>query len=164
MDDDPLVVWSLATFHTALLVAVLVTGLYLVGSLGDLLSGLDTVVGLALYCCLWASTWWTTGGWLEGLGDDADLPATVGNGAKWGGVDGVLFFWAIFAIAVVPAFGFHVGAIPILLIVLGVGSLFALGIGGFVGCVFALLDMAAFRVANRVAGRAGANLASGPTE
>ena len=164
MDDDPLVARSLATLHTALLVALLVTGLYLAGPLGDLLSGLDTLVGLALYGCLWASTWWTTRRWLAEIDEDADLPAAVGTGVKWGGVDGVLFFWAIFAIAIVPTLGFRVGAIPFFLLALGVGSLFALGIGGFVGCIFALLDVAVFRVAGRVAGRVGGGTASDLTE
>lgn len=166
MDDDPLVAWSLATFHTALLVALLVTGLYLVGPLGDILSGLETAVGLALYVCLWAATWWTTRRWLAGLGEDADLLATVGTGGKWGGVDGVLFFWAIFAIAIVPTLGFHVGAIPFFLLALAVGSVLALGIGGFVGCIFGLLDAAVFRVANRIAGRVGGcpGAVSDPTE
>lgn len=164
MDDDPLVAWSLATFHTALLVALLVTGLYLVGPLGDLLSGLDTVVGLALYGCLWASTWWTTRRWLAEIGENADLPDTVGNGGKWGGVDGVLFFWTIFAIAIVPTLGFRVGAIPFFLLALAVGSVLALGIGGFVGSIFAVLDVAVFWVASRVTGRVGGRPTSDPTE
>ncbi|WP_132061363.1 hypothetical protein [Halorussus amylolyticus] len=161
MDDDPLVVWSLATFHAALLVVLLVVGLYPSGLLGWVLSGLDTSVGIALYLCLWASTWWTNRQCLSELGEDASLLAVVGLGGKWGGVNGVVFFWVLFAVAVAPAFGLRAAVIPSLLVFLGIGTVLALGIGGFVGCVFAALDTAAFRIADRLAPAAASESDSG---
>jgi hypothetical protein len=46
--------WALSTFHTARLVAVLVLLVHLSGGLGDLLSGLNTLLGLVLFALLWA--------------------------------------------------------------------------------------------------------------
>ncbi|WP_276281792.1 hypothetical protein [Halorussus caseinilyticus] len=148
--DDPLVVWALASFHTAALVAVLVAALYLAGPLGDLLGGLDTLVGLALYLALWASTWWTTRRALREVADDTDASAftVVGVGGKWGGVNGVLFLWALLVVVAVPVADPTLGAVFYFLVFAGIGSLLALGVGGIVGVAFVAFDLALFRVAS----------------
>ncbi|UPV74108.1 hypothetical protein M0R89_16405 [Halorussus limi] len=153
--DDPLVVWTLASFHTAALTAVLVAALYLSGALGDLLAGLDTVVGLGLYLGLWASTWWTTRrafAAIAAAGDDASLSVVLGTGGKWAGVDGVLFLWILVAVVVFPV-GSVEGPEAVLsfIAVVGVGSLLAFVVGTVVGLLFAALDLAAFRVAGGLA-------------
>jgi len=163
--DDPLVVLALATFHTALLIAALVAGLYLAGPLGELLGGLRTSLGLGLYLALWATTWWTNRRWLGAVADpetDVSAWSVVGSGAKWGGVNGVVFFWVSFFVAVIPTVGFNIDAALFYLLGLGVGTLLALGIGGIVGVLAAAVDLASFRAANRFGpdGDAGAGAAA----
>lgn len=150
MDEDPLAVWAVATFNVAVLVAALVGALHLDGRLGDVLAGLNTWVGVALYCCLWATTWWTNGGWLAGLDGDDGLIGTLVAGGTWGGVNGVLFFWVLFFVAVIPTVGFDPTAVLFYLLALGIGTVLALGIGGIVGVLAAALDLALFRVADRL--------------
>ncbi|WP_198661968.1 hypothetical protein, partial [Halorussus litoreus] len=151
--DDPLVVLALATFHTALLVAAIVAGLHFAGPLGELLDGLQTSLGLGLYIALWATTWWTNRRWLGVVADpesDVSSSMVVGTGGKWGGVNGVFFFWVLFFAAVVPTVGFDIDATLFYLLALGVGTLLALGIGGIVGVLAAAVDLALFRVADRL--------------
>ncbi|MFC4449890.1 hypothetical protein [Halorussus aquaticus] len=147
---DPLVVWALATFHVAALVAVLVVALYRAGSLGDLLGGLDTVVGLALYLALWASTWWTTRrvlGAVADAGTDASALTVVGAGGRWGGVNGVCFLWLLLFVVAVPGADVTLAGVLYFLAFGGIGSILALGIGGIVGMLFAATDLALFRAA-----------------
>lgn len=151
--DDPLVVTTLATFHVGLLVAALVAGLYLVGPLGELLAGLRTSLGLGLYLALWATTWWTNRRWFGTVADpDGDAPASVvvGSAGKWGGVNGVAFFWTVFAVTFLPLAVLERDVVPALF-VLVVGSLLALGIGAILGALFAALDLVLFGVADRLA-------------
>ncbi|WP_162224216.1 hypothetical protein [Halorussus salinus] len=153
--DDPLVVWALASFHTAALTALLVGALYLSGALGDLLGGLDTLVGLGLYLGLWATTWWTTRRAFAAIGAAGrDGPVSrsvlVGTGGKWAGVDGVLFLWLL--VGVVVASSVSVGSATVegalyLLAFVGVATLLAFAVGAVVGLLFAALDLAAFRIA-----------------
>ncbi|WP_137287078.1 hypothetical protein [Halorussus salinisoli] len=160
--DDSLVVWALASFHTATLVAVLVTAFYLAGTLGDLLGGLDTLFGLGLYLVLWAGTWWTTRRVLRAVADatsETDTAsetgtsalAVVGVGGKWGGVNGVLFFWVLFVGFVALNASLEIDAVAFLFVAGGIGTLLALGIGAIVGVVFAVLDLALFRAARGLA-------------
>jgi hypothetical protein len=142
----PLVVWVLATFHVTALTVVLVGALHLTGGLGDLLSGLDTAVGLAVYGVLWALTWWTNRRALAGAWDgDGFSPR---RGAKravvWGGVTGVAFFSAAFcALFVLFVVG---GASPLAMLAIGlVGALVASIVGGLVGVALGAVDLAVFR-------------------
>lgn len=147
-----LVVLALATFHTGLLVALLVAVLYRFGPLGELLDGLRTSLGLGLYLALWATTWWTNRRWLGVVADpevDASASIVVGTGGKWGGVNGVAFFWAVFAVTFLPLAILERDVVPTLF-VWAIGSLLALGIGGIVGALFAAFDLALFRVAARL--------------
>ena len=90
----PLLVWTLAAFHTATLVALAVAALHLAGRLGALLAGLDTAVGAAAYLYLWAVTWWTNRRWLAASGPAlatgaADPRAVAVGAARWGAVAGL---------------------------------------------------------------------------
>ena len=49
-----LVTWTLATFDTALFVLLGVLVGHASGNLADLLAGLNTLVGVAVFCYLWA--------------------------------------------------------------------------------------------------------------
>lgn len=154
--DDSLVVWALASFHTGLLVAVLVTALHLDGPIGDLLAGLSTTVGLVLYLGLWATTWWTNRRWLRALADPEIDSSTVLTGMKWGGVNGVCFFWVLVVVNVAQFINLEnlaaleVGVAALFVFAGLVGSILALGIGGIVGSLFAILDLALVRVAARI--------------
>lgn len=151
--DDPLVVWALSSFHTAALVALLVVGLYLAGPLGDLLSGLDTVVGLALYLGLWVATWWTNRRAFRAIADagsDAESVSSsvvVGTGGKWAGVDGVAFLWMLLFAAVFPPSSVTLAGVAYFLAIGGIASLLAFAVGAVIGSLFALLDLALFRAA-----------------
>jgi hypothetical protein len=136
---------ALASFHVATLVAVGV-GLLHAGSLvGDLLSGLGTLPGVALYLLLWLLTWRTNRRWLLAHGPpgwDAVRPALT-----WGAVTGVGFLLGVLAaLAVVlePA------DLVVLVIFAGVGAPVAAVVGALVGGVFALVDAALDAVADAV--------------
>jgi len=163
--DDPLVVWALASFHTATLTALLVGGVYLSGALGDLLGGLDTLVGLGLYLGLWATTWWTTRRAFAAIGaagreGPVSRSVLLGTGGKWAGVDGVLFLWLLVGVA--TASSLSVGSVTVegalyFLAFVGVASLLAFVVGAVVGLLFAALDLAAFRIAGAVVADAERN-------
>lgn len=106
---EALLTWSLATFHTAFFVVALVTALYWLGPLGELLGSLNTLIGYALFGILWLSTWWTTRRTLRRvarlyqapsfsemiLGSEAPPLFTVdffSQAVWWGGVNGAVFF------------------------------------------------------------------------
>jgi hypothetical protein len=154
--DDPLVVWALASFHTGLLVAVLVTALHLAGPLGELLAGLSTTVGLVIYLGLWATTWWTNRRWLRAAIDPETGGSVVRTGMKWGGVNGTYFFWLLVVVNVVPLLTpenlarVEPDFAVFFVVALGIGSILALGIGGIVGSLFAIFDLALVRVAARI--------------
>ena len=189
--DDPLVVWALASFHTATLTVLALAALYLDGAVGDLLAGLETTVGLGLYLALWAVAWWATRNVLRELagrhegesGEDADggEEADGGNeaddgegattlsvvlaGGKWGGANGVAFFWVLLAgflaLNLPREPGRALEAVPFVLVAGAIGSVLALGVGGIVGALFASLDLALFRVARFVGPDDAASLGPG---
>lgn len=149
---DELVTWTLATFHAASLVAALVLLAHVAGSLGDLLGGLDTLVGLALFAVLWATTWWTNHRWLAGvrlrLDERPPTNALLHGGLVWGGTNGVAFFWGIFLLAVVPLFGFEVVSLAIIAVA---GTVFAIVVGALFGVAFAAIDVGLVFLARRLA-------------
>jgi hypothetical protein len=129
--------WALASFHVATLVTVGVALAHAGGLVGDLLSGLGTLPGVALYLLLWVLTWRTNRRWLLAHGPperDAVRPALA-----WGAVTGVGFLLCVLAaLAVVlePA------DLVVLVIFAGVGTPVAAVVGALVGGVFALVDAA----------------------
>lgn len=170
MDEEPsaLLAWSLAGFHVALLVALLVAGLYLGGAAGDLLAGLDTVVGLALYGYLWAVTWWTNRRWIATTGlvtTGRPTPgAVLGSAIQWGGATGLLFLVVPLAVVV----GFLVvtgglGALPFALLVVVIGGLLAAAIGAVVGGLLAGLDLVLLRASRLVVPAAAPDRDGAPT-
>ena len=157
--NERLLVWSLATFHTAFFMAVLIALLYASGRLGALLGGLNTIVGLLLFGALWYTTFectdrarrslrWTT------LEAPIDLTQLIGLSFVWGGANGVLFFIFLLLIQVAPGFLASLQVAPDALLVLiligGVGSLFAFVMGGFFGLAFAVIDFTLLEVSRRI--------------
>ncbi|WP_254543181.1 hypothetical protein [Halomarina pelagica] len=145
---DSLLVWALGAFHAAFLVASLVALLHVTLSLGDLLRGLDTATGLALYLVLWATTWWTARAVLARatVGESVDRLALVKRGVLWGGVAGVCFLLALVLVVLAPRLLVE-GEFVALGLVTGIGVVIALVVGGLVGGLFALLDLLLFRLA-----------------
>jgi len=156
--------WAAGSFHAALLVAVLVAVLHLSGAAGDLLGGVGTLPGAVVYCYLWALSAWTTDRALaaSGVTPAAGVPDRRGAlraAAAWGGVTGVLFFAALFAVAaglLVAAAG--VEAIGFLLVAGVIAAMLAAAVGAVVGVALALLDVALLRAAVALTGdRRGAD-------
>lgn len=151
---DPLVVWSFATAHVALLVAVGISIAYVYGGIGDALAGSGTGPGVALFLFLWALTWWTHRRAFEGLSLDGvetgdDVVSLLTNGALWGGATGLLFFWGLFLflVGVVVFYGPpSTGDFLFLGIVLAIGSLLAAIVGLAIGLSFAVLDLLVLRL------------------
>lgn len=149
----PVLVWALAAFHTALLVTLVVAGLYLAGAAGDVLSGLGTAVGVASYLGLWAVTWWTNRRVVAGVGPGLvtgrpDPLAVTRQAATWGGVAGLLFFVGLFVLGagvVVVTSGLE--AIRLLALAGLVGSVLSVAVGSAVGAGFAALDLLLVRAA-----------------
>ena len=149
----PLLWWSLAAFHAATLVALLVAVMYATGRAGDLLAGLDTSVGVAAYGYLWAVTWWTNRRWLaaDGAGIVGGRPeprATLLGAVRWGGVTGVLAFLpvAVVGLALLVGAG-GVDALPFVLLGIASGTVLAVGVGGIVGGGLGALDLLLLRAA-----------------
>jgi hypothetical protein len=140
--DDALSAWALATFHAAALLVVPLTLAHVVApdALGDILAGLDTLVGLALFLVLWGSTWWTNRRYLAACAF-ADASGTLAVGARWGAVTGLPLLGCVAVAAFVatnPTFA---------ALVLVAGGLLAPLVGAVVGVGFAALDVALDRVA-----------------
>lgn len=146
-DDRSLLVWTVASFNAALLVAIAVGLLYAVGGLGDRLAALDTSIGVVAYLYLWGVTWWTNGRWLHAV--DSGLLSGAGNAVdvsvgalRWGAVAGVLVFAPAFiAVTVLVAGNADLAAIPFLALGAGIGGLLAAGVGAIVGGVLGLVDI-----------------------
>ena len=150
---SPLGTWALAGFHTAMLVAVVVTTLFFAGLAGNQLAALDTWVGVVAYLYLWAVTWWTNRQVIDAVGPgllagSSDPTDALVEATKWGGLVGLLVFLPALLIGVV----FFVGAggieaVPFLLLAAAVGSVVSAGVGVVVGVVFAILDLLLVRLA-----------------
>ena len=154
---DRLLTWSLATFHTTLLLAVLLSLGHATGSLGDLLSGLGTLSGFALFAILWVAALWTNRRWLDEvslLGPDVDGWHVIKRGAIWGAPTGVVFVLGFLAIFVLReantsaqlTLDMILGAVGVIALVAVVGSLFATVVGAIIGGLLAALDLGLVRV------------------
>jgi len=133
-DADPLLAWTLASFHTTTLLAAPLLLLYAVDALGSLLQGVHTATGLGLYLALWGLTFWTNRRWLGATRRDGW--GAVRPGATWGSVTGVGFLFVL-----VAAVGLTV-AEPVLVAALAlVGTPVAALVGAVVGAGFAVLDL-----------------------
>lgn len=148
-----LLVWCLATMHTALLVSLLVGGLYVVGAAGDVLAALGTAAGIASYLYLWMVTGWTNRRWVDSVGPATvarrpDGRRAVGEAVKWGGLTGLLFFAGLLLVGATLIVA-TAGPGALLFVVLGgiVGAVASFAVGAAVGAVFAAMDVLLVRAA-----------------
>jgi hypothetical protein len=100
----PLLVWSIAAFQTSAFVLILISLLYRNGGLGSVLSQLDTLVGLAIFCVLWFCTWCATRRALRGrdwsIFQEAGLSENLlVRGMLWGAATGALFLCGLLTVA-----------------------------------------------------------------
>jgi hypothetical protein len=157
MDHDSrdlrLMAFGLGTFHTALLVLVVVLPLYLTVDLGRALAELSTVVGIAIFGDLWLVSVYCTHRGLRDAGLRAGSSGSVikllNSGVTWGAWNGVLFLWSLLgagtAVLLVGAFfnggGAVLGVSVIGVIAVAIGTAFAAPIGAFAGSVFTAIDI-----------------------
>jgi hypothetical protein len=147
-ERELLMVFALGTFHAAALIAALVLVLYATGGLAQLLSGLSTIAGLALFIALWLTTVWSTERTLRGAFTVAPwmsvpLSIMIPRAAWRGGVNGVAFLACLGLILLIAsAFngdlsGGAVGAGFLVFATVGAAVAFVLGLmfGAFFACV-----------------------------
>jgi hypothetical protein len=151
-----LVTWTLATFDTALFVLLGVLAAHASGGLADLLGGLNTLVGVAVFCYLWALfvlavRWVHSRVALE----DAPLRTLVLHGVVAGCATGVAFLLGLFAVALVPTIQSGGVRLQAVLVVLLIGAGVAAVVGGVVGLLASLLDTAAYGLAGYLLPEAG---------
>ncbi|WP_336358404.1 hypothetical protein [Haloarcula sp. CGMCC 1.6347] len=143
-----LVTWTLATFDTALFVLLGVLAAHASGGLADLLAGLNTLVGVAVFCYLWA-LFVLAVRWVHGRValDSAGVSTLVLHGVAAGCATGVAFLLGLFAVALVPTIQSGGVRLQAVLLVLLIGAGVAAVVGGVVGLVASLLDGAVYRLA-----------------
>lgn len=152
-DRSPLLAWTFASFHVALLVAVAIWLVHLGNGLGDLLSGLDTLLGLGLYGVLWVVVWRATDRALAAAPPATSSAGTLlRSGAAYGAATGV----AVLFLLLVPV-GLSLllrgGELVSVVLIGGIGALVASAVGALLGAAFALLDAGLVRAGRRLGGR-----------
>jgi hypothetical protein len=151
-----LVTWSLATFHATVFVLVIVLLAYSRGGLGGALGGLNTVVGLGLFVALWATTYFTTSRALRGLdliGSARDRGSYPRRVLRWGAVNGMAFLAILGIVAILTAIPntrpgqVTSGILFPALFILPIALVVSAAVGGAVGAVFGIIDLALFAIA-----------------
>jgi hypothetical protein len=143
---DALTAWALASFHAALLVVAPLAVAHAIApvTVGDLLDGLDTLVGVALFVVLWGSTWWSNRRYLAAC-DFGDASGTLRAGTRWGAVTGLPLLGCV-VVAVLVATNPTFTALVVV-----AGGLAAPLAGALVGTLFAALDLVVDRAAAALA-------------
>jgi hypothetical protein len=158
-----LVTWSLATFHATAFVLVIVLFVYSRDALGAGLSGLNTFVGLGLFLALWATTYATTSRALRGL----DLIMSIRDRARyprrtlrWGAANGMAFLAILGLVAVITAISntrpgqVASGILFPALFIAPIALVVSAAVGGAVGALFGIIDLALFSLAGLTGGDA----------
>jgi hypothetical protein len=150
-DNDRFVTFTLGTFHTVIFIVSAVLVLHLSGALVGLLTGLNTLTGLALFAALWATTTWSTGRAIRDVGAPvlatrAPIGAVVTRAARSGALNGVIFLAAAAVILALSALLTGQGdSIGIFILggffVVLVGVLAGATIGAILGVLFAAIDL-----------------------
>lgn len=154
MADRRLVVWTVASFHAAGLTLAVVALAHADGALAGLLGGLGTLAGFAGYAYLWAlsylaTRWVLDGDVLAAATDGAVRPALL-RGTVGGALVGLAALLGPLLLLGAYNLATRGVALESAALVTLYGSAFALAVGAAVGLAFALLDLAALRVAGRI--------------
>lgn len=153
--------WALATFDIVLFVLVAVLAGHASGALADLLGGLSTLVGAAVFCVLWA-LFVLAVRWVDSrVSLSASLWTLALYGFAAGAMAGVAFLFGLVAVLAVPALaeGIALGtatlsAVAGIALFLLVGVAVASVVGGAVGLLVGVLDGLCVRLADRALGAA----------
>ena len=141
--------WSLATFHASAFVLLIVFFLYSRDALGPALGGLNTLLGLALFVALWATTYFTTCRALEGLDllseDDRGLFAR--RAFRWGAANGIAFLGVLGVVLIASAVFVSPTVLLPVLFVAPFALVISAVVGAVVGAVFSAIDLALLAVA-----------------
>lgn len=163
-DDMRLVTFGLGTFHAVMITLVPLLALYLTVVLGEALTGLNTLLGFAIFGALWATSVYCTSRGMRDAGFQLGItPRVVGvlnNAVTWGAWNGVLFFWCLLGAGIVVLLAVALskgmtqagGVVVFGVVAFGAGTIFATFIGAFIGCLLAAIDLVLLALAWRVAG------------
>jgi hypothetical protein len=152
-----LVTWSLATFHATVFVLAIVLLAYPGGGLGSALSGLNTFAGLGLFVALWVTTYLTTARAVRGLdliGSARDRGGYGRRAFRWGAANGMSFLAILGIVALVTAVAntrpdqVPSGILLPFLFIAPIALVVSAGVGGVVGVLFGIIDLALFAVAD----------------
>jgi len=158
-----LVTWSLATFHATVFVLAIVLFAYSRDALGGGLSGLNTFVGLGLFVALWATTYVTTSRALRGLdliGSARDRRGYPRRALRWGAANGMSFLAILGIVAVLTAIAntqpgqVTSGILFPALLIAPIALVASAAVGGAVGVLFGIIDLALFALAGLSGGNA----------
>lgn len=158
-----LLTWSLATFHTTVFVLVIVLFAYSGGGLGQALSGLNTFAGLGLFVVLWTTTYLTTARALAGLdfvGSARDRRGYGRRAFRWGAANGMSFLAVLGIVALVVALTntrpeqTGSGILLPFLFIAPIALVVSAAVGGAVGVLFGIIDLALFGLAGFAGGDA----------
>jgi len=143
-----LVTWTLATFDTALFVLLGVLAAHASGSLADLLADLNTLVGVAVFCYLWA-LFVLAVRWVHRRAslDSAGVSTLALHGTAAGSVAGTVFLLGLLAVALVPTLQSGGVRLQAVVLVALIGAGVAAVVGGVVGLLASLLDTTVYRLA-----------------
>jgi hypothetical protein len=158
--DERLSIFTLGTFHTAIFLITAVLVLHLTGVLVGLLTGLNTLAGLALFAALWATTTWSTGravppAPVTNFSVNAPIGRLLLRAVRAGALNGVLFLASAAVILALSAVLTGQGQ-SILVFIFGglvfvtVGTLVAGTIGAIIGGLFAAIDLVLIGLARQL--------------
>ncbi|EMA33596.1 hypothetical protein [Haloarcula japonica] len=158
-----LVTWTLATFDTALFVLLGVLAAHASGGLADLLAGLNTLVGVAVFCYLWA-LFVLAVRWIHRRVslDSAGVSTLALHGTAAGSVAGVAFLLGLFAVVLVPTIQSGGVRLQAVLLVLLIGAGVAAVVGSVVGLLASVLDIAVYGLAGYLLPEAGSERVTEP--
>lgn len=138
-----IVAWSLATFHASAFVLAIVSFLYSRDALGPALGGLNTLLGLALFVALWATTYLTTSHALEGLdlGRDDQRGRFARRAFRWGAVNGMAFLAVVGLVLIASAVFATPSVLLTALFIAPVALVASAVVGAVVGVTFSAIDL-----------------------
>ena len=151
-DDWTLTAWALATVDVTLFVLLAVLIAHASGALGDLLGGLNTVLGVAVFAYLWVlvslAVQWVLA---EASLAEAQLRAPALRGVAAGAATGVAFLLGVVVVAVVPRV-VTTSLEPLsAALITTFGVVLAAPVGALLGLAFGLLDVGLYRLGGAVA-------------
>ena len=141
--------WSLATFHASGFVLAIVFFLYSRDALGLALGGLNTLLGLALFVALWATTYLTTCRALDGLDllSEDDRVLFARRAFRWGAANGIAFLGVLGVVLIASAVFVSPTVLLPVLFVAPFALLISAVVGALVGLIFSVVDLALLAVA-----------------